>query len=102
MAGSGPAPRCMPAGAGGTRYRPHPGFDSQTQLGLGLLCLSTRLSITVMDRPWILDYDTANCSIGAAVGVIGEKWTFLILRESFNGVRRFGDMQRRIQAPRQI
>ncbi len=50
----------------------------------------------------MLDYDTANCAIGAAVGVIGEKWTFLVLREAFNGVRRFDDMRRRTQAPRQI
>src|SRR5262249_7869709 len=55
-----------------------------------------------MGRPWILDYDTANCTIGATIGIIGEKWTFLVLREVFNGVRRFGDMQRRTQAPRQI
>src|SRR6266702_4736109 len=55
-----------------------------------------------MGRPWILDYDTDNCTIGAAVAIIGEKWTFLVLRELFNGVRRFGDMQRRTQAPRQV
>jgi|SRR6266568_422321 len=55
-----------------------------------------------MDRPWMLDYDTTNCTIGAAVHIIGEKWTFLVLREAFNGVRRFDDMQRRTQAPRQI
>lgn len=55
-----------------------------------------------MRRPWILDYDATNCTIGAAVGVIGEKWTFLVLREVFNGVRRFDDMQRRMRAPRQI
>jgi len=55
-----------------------------------------------MARPWILDYDTANCSIGAAVSLIGEKWTFLVLREVFNGVRRFDDMRRRTQAPRQV
>jgi DNA-binding HxlR family transcriptional regulator len=55
-----------------------------------------------MGTPWILDYDTANCAIGAAVAVIGEKWTFLVLREAFNGVRRFSDMQRRTQAPRQV
>lgn len=55
-----------------------------------------------MDKPWILDYDQANCTIGAAIGVIGEKWTFLVLRESFSGVRRFGDMQRRTCAPRQV
>ena len=50
----------------------------------------------------MLDYDTTNCTIGAAVHIIGEKWTFLVLREAFNGVRRFDDMQRRTQAPRQI
>ncbi len=55
-----------------------------------------------MESPWILGYDTANCAIGAAVAVIGEKWTFLVLREAFNGVRRFDDMQRRTQAPRQV
>ena len=48
-----------------------------------------------MGRPWILDYDSANCAIGAAVAVIGERATFLVLREAFNGVRRFDDMQRR-------
>ena len=55
-----------------------------------------------MVRPWILEYDTANCTIGAAVSAIGEKWTFLVLREAFNGVRRFDDMRRRTQAPRQV
>ena len=55
-----------------------------------------------MGRPWILDYDTANCSIGAAVGIIGERPTFLVLREVFNGVRRFDDIQRRTGMPRQV
>ena len=55
-----------------------------------------------MAQPWILDYDPANCAVGAAVEIIGEKWTFLVLREVFSGVRRFGDMQRRTGAPRQI
>jgi DNA-binding HxlR family transcriptional regulator len=55
-----------------------------------------------MERPWTLDYDTANCSIGAAVKIIGERQTFLVLREAFNGVRRFADMQRRTAMPRQV
>jgi DNA-binding HxlR family transcriptional regulator len=55
-----------------------------------------------MRRPWILDYDSANCAIGAAVAVIGERSTFLVLREAFNGVRRFGDMQRRTGMARQV
>jgi DNA-binding HxlR family transcriptional regulator len=55
-----------------------------------------------MSRPWILDYDSRNCTIGAALAIVGEKWTFLVLREAFNGVRRFDDIRSRISAPRQI
>jgi DNA-binding HxlR family transcriptional regulator len=55
-----------------------------------------------MERSLTLDYDPANCAIGAAVGIIGERPTFLVLREVFNGVRRFGDMQRRTGMPRQV
>jgi len=53
-------------------------------------------------RPWALDYDTAGCTIAAALAVVGEKWAFLVLREAFNGVRRFDDMQRRTGMPRQV
>ncbi|HXP21675.1 MAG TPA: helix-turn-helix domain-containing protein [Streptosporangiaceae bacterium] len=55
-----------------------------------------------MRRPWVLDYDTASCTIGAAVAIIGERPTFLVLREAFNGVRRFEDLQRRTGVPRQV
>ena len=49
-----------------------------------------------------MDYDSANCAIGAAVDIIGERPTFLVLREVFNGVRRFDDMRRRTGMPRQV
>jgi DNA-binding HxlR family transcriptional regulator len=55
-----------------------------------------------MEKSWQLSYDTANCNIAAALAIVGEKWTFLVLREAFNGVRRFDDMQRRTGAPRQV
>jgi DNA-binding HxlR family transcriptional regulator len=55
-----------------------------------------------MSKSWALDYDTANCNIAAALAVVGEKWTFFVLREAFNGIRRFDDMQRRTGAPRQV
>ena len=55
-----------------------------------------------MEKSWQLDYATANCNIAAALAIVGEKWTFLVLREAFNGVRRFDDMQRRTGAPRQV
>jgi DNA-binding HxlR family transcriptional regulator len=55
-----------------------------------------------MTKSWALDYDTSNCNIAAALSIVGEKWAFLVLREAFNGVRRFDDMQRRTNAPRQV
>jgi DNA-binding HxlR family transcriptional regulator len=55
-----------------------------------------------MERPWVLDYDSANCAIGAAVELIGERATFFVLREAFSGVRRFEAMQRRTGLPRQV
>jgi DNA-binding HxlR family transcriptional regulator len=53
-------------------------------------------------RPWVLDYDTRNCTVGAALAIVGESWTFLVLREAFSGVRRFDDLRRRTGAPRQV
>lgn len=41
-----------------------------------------------------LDYDTGNCSVQRTMDVIGEKWTMIVLRETFNGVRRFEQMRR--------
>ena len=48
-----------------------------------------------LDRP-------GSCSIGRAMEILGERWTFLILRESFYGVRRFSDMQRNLGIARNI
>ena len=42
------------------------------------------------------------CSIGRAMDILGERWTFLILRECFYGVRRFSDMQRNLGIARNI
>ena len=41
-----------------------------------------------------LDYSTDNCSVQRTMDVIGEKWTMIVLREVFNGVRRFEQMRR--------
>lgn len=40
-----------------------------------------------------LDYDTENCSIRRTLEVVGEKWSLLLLREAFNGVRRFDQIR---------
>ncbi|MCK0093619.1 helix-turn-helix transcriptional regulator [Rhodococcus sp. F64268] len=41
-----------------------------------------------------LDYNTDNCSVQRTMSIIGEKWTMIVLREVFNGVRRFEQMRR--------
>lgn len=49
-----------------------------------------------------LAWSTANCTVGRAMAVLGERWTFVVLREVFNGVRRFADIQRHSGIPRQV
>jgi DNA-binding HxlR family transcriptional regulator len=47
-------------------------------------------------------YDDQNCSIARALEVIGERWTTLIVRDAFLGVRRFDDFQRNLGVSRGI
>jgi DNA-binding HxlR family transcriptional regulator len=49
-----------------------------------------------------LAFSTENCTIGRAMEVLGERWTFVVLREVFNGIRRFDDMRRHTGIPRQV
>jgi len=39
---------------------------------------------------------TANCSVQRTLDVVGEKWSLLVLRDTFNGVRRFEDLRRHV------
>jgi len=47
-------------------------------------------------------YSTENCSIRATLEIVGEKWTLLVLREAFFGVRRFADFHRGLACARNI
>jgi DNA-binding HxlR family transcriptional regulator len=38
--------------------------------------------------------DKAECPVARALDVIGDWWSLLIVRDAFDGVRRFGDFQR--------
>jgi DNA-binding HxlR family transcriptional regulator len=48
------------------------------------------------------DYAMQHCSIARALEILGERWTLLILRECFYGVRRFSVMQRNLGIARNI
>ena len=43
-----------------------------------------------------------DCSVARTLGVIGDRWTMLVLREAFMRTRRFDDFQRLTGAPRPV
>jgi DNA-binding HxlR family transcriptional regulator len=53
-------------------------------------------------RPEALQWSADNCTVGRALEILGEKWTVVVLREIFLGIRRFDDMRVRTGIPRQV
>lgn len=47
-------------------------------------------------------YADRNCSLARALEVVGERWTLLIVRDAFYGVRRFGDFATQLRIPRAV
>lgn len=47
-------------------------------------------------------YAGQTCSVARALEVVGERWTLLILRDAFLGVRRFDDFQRSLGVARNV
>lgn len=48
------------------------------------------------------DYQRQDCSLARALEVVGERWTMLVLRDCMFGVRRFSDLQARLDIPRAV
>ena len=48
------------------------------------------------------DYAGQTCSLARTLEVVGERWTLLIVRDLFFGVRRFSDLQRHLDIPRAV
>jgi len=55
-----------------------------------------------MDRPEALHWSIDTCTVQRALQVVGDRWSFVVLREIFNGIRRFDDMRVRTGIPRQV
>lgn len=49
-----------------------------------------------------MSVDLRDCSVARALEVVGKQWTLLVLREAFNGVRRFEDYQRHLGLSRSV
>jgi DNA-binding HxlR family transcriptional regulator len=48
------------------------------------------------------DYDGQNCSIARALEVVGERWSLLIVRDAFLGLRRFDEFQENLGIARNV
>jgi MFS family permease len=51
---------------------------------------------------WMLTSRTGNCSIARALEVVGERWTLLIVRDAFSGLRRFNQFQESLGIARNV
>ena len=51
---------------------------------------------------WTEQFEKDTCAIAAAVSVVGDPWTLLILRDAFLGVRRFEDFRRGLGVARSV
>jgi DNA-binding HxlR family transcriptional regulator len=47
-------------------------------------------------------YRSDNCSVARTLSIVGERWTLLVLREAFYGVRRFDVLQHHLGIARNV
>ena len=47
-------------------------------------------------------YGGQDCSLARALEIVGERWTLLVLRDAFYGVRRFNDFLAHLDMPRTV
>ena len=48
------------------------------------------------------DYAGQNCTFARTLEILGERWTLLIVRDAFYGVRRLGDFLAHLDVPRAV
>ena len=59
-------------------------------------------TIDVMTAPEALQWSVDNCTIQRSLEIMGDRWSLIVLREVFQGIRRFDDMTVRTAIPRQM
>jgi DNA-binding HxlR family transcriptional regulator len=48
------------------------------------------------------EYPTESCPIARSLEIVGERWTLLIVRDAFYGVRRFSDFHSHLGIPKAV
>lgn len=55
-----------------------------------------------MEREAVLKASRRSCSVAGALEIVGERWSMLVIREAFLGLRRFDDFQQAIGCARNV
>jgi len=55
-----------------------------------------------MERAELLSMPRKGCPVAGVLEIVGERWTVLVLREAFFGLRRFDDFHRTVGCARNI
>jgi len=50
----------------------------------------------------LTDYDSATCSIAKTAQILGDRWSVLVVRNLFNGMRRFDELQKHLGIARDV
>jgi len=50
----------------------------------------------------MLDYVNAQCPVARALEVLGDRWALMILRDAFDGLRRFSEFQKNLGLAKNI
>lgn len=53
-------------------------------------------------EPATTEHHDVGCSIDRALQIMGDRWTILILRDAFRGIRRFDDFRRDLDIARPV
>jgi DNA-binding HxlR family transcriptional regulator len=48
------------------------------------------------------DYASQSCPVARSLEVVGERWTLLVVRDAFHGVRRFSDFHAHLGIPKAV
>jgi DNA-binding HxlR family transcriptional regulator len=79
-----------------------PSRRSWAQLNASPPLVVRLLNLARLPRMLGKDYPGQNCPVASALEVIGERWTLLIIRDAFLGVRRYNDFAVRLDIPRAV
>jgi DNA-binding HxlR family transcriptional regulator len=48
------------------------------------------------------EYPAESCPVARSLEIVGERWTLLIVRDAFHGVRRFSDFRAHLDIPKAV